>query len=346
MPQFLRRAAVFAAFLPVACQVDRAASDPNAPPAPAAARATLIVLNKNDASASLIDPVTGVERQRVPVGVGPHEVAVAPDGRTAVVCNYGDQRPGSSLTVFDVEDPEGTSRTIDLGRFLRPHGIQFLPDGKRCVVTAEQVRRLVVVDLAAGAVVGEHPTKQRGSHMVALAADGRRAYVSNLMSHSLTVIDLEAGVEPQVLECGREAEGIAVRPGSTEVWIGNRGENSVSVLDPDTMELTKYDTGAFPIRVEFTPDGRHALLSCAEDHALEVWDATRRTRVATVSLLQPGADAAPVLPVGIEVAPDGGEVYVAGAADDTIHVIDTATWTVVRRFAAGPTPDGMAWARS
>ena len=44
----------------------------------------LIVLNKSDATASLIDLGTGAVVATMPVGTGPHEVAVSPDGRTAV----------------------------------------------------------------------------------------------------------------------------------------------------------------------------------------------------------------------------------------------------------------------
>jgi len=61
----------------------------------AQASGTLIVLNKAEASASLIDLASGEEILRLETGVGPHEVAVSPDGKTAVVfaepaCLQGD----------------------------------------------------------------------------------------------------------------------------------------------------------------------------------------------------------------------------------------------------------------
>ncbi len=48
---------------------------------------TLIVLNKDGASASLLDRATGKEFARLDTGTGPHEVAVSPDGTIAVVGN-------------------------------------------------------------------------------------------------------------------------------------------------------------------------------------------------------------------------------------------------------------------
>ena len=42
--------------------------------------ATLIVVNKSDATASLIDLASGRVLVTLPTGAGPHEVAVSPDG--------------------------------------------------------------------------------------------------------------------------------------------------------------------------------------------------------------------------------------------------------------------------
>src|SRR5689334_5566328 len=82
----------------------------------------LLVLNKNAAEAVLLDPATGARVAAMPTGPFPHEVTVSPDGRTAVVANYGAQQPGSSLTVLDLAT-RAAVRTIDLGEYRRPHGI-------------------------------------------------------------------------------------------------------------------------------------------------------------------------------------------------------------------------------
>src|SRR5687768_17124650 len=64
---------------------------------------TLLVLNKSDNTVSLINVATNTAVATIPTGAGPHEVAVSPNGKIAVVANYGTQQvPGSSLTVIDV----------------------------------------------------------------------------------------------------------------------------------------------------------------------------------------------------------------------------------------------------
>ena len=59
---------------------------------------------------------------------------MAPDGRTAVVTNYGGSQSGNTLSVLDLVGGKPT-RTIDLGQHSATHGIRFLPDGRRVLVT-------------------------------------------------------------------------------------------------------------------------------------------------------------------------------------------------------------------
>jgi DNA-binding beta-propeller fold protein YncE len=62
----------------------------------------LLVGNKSADTLWALDTATGVRTASFDTGVGPHEIEVSPDGRLAVVSNYGDrERPGSSLTVLD-----------------------------------------------------------------------------------------------------------------------------------------------------------------------------------------------------------------------------------------------------
>lgn len=316
---------------------------------------TLIVLNKSDATASLIDPSTGRVRATATTGVGPHEAATSPDGRTVVVCNYGGQTPGSSLSVIDVEHGR-TVRTIDLGGYHRPHGIVFLDD-QRLAVTAEAERKLLLIDLNTGAVESTIDTASRVSHMVAVTPDGARAFVANIGSGSATVIDLATKKRLTNIETGAGAEGVAVHPSRPEVWLTNRGADTVTIIDTRSLEIiTTLETGQEPIRVAFTPDGSRALVSCAESGDVWVYDAPGRTRVATINMdVQPVSDVekkqrlfsdqfgqSPV-PVGILIQPDGQRAYVSNTNADVISVIDLTSWRVVDRLTAGREPDGLAW---
>src|SRR6478752_4458160 len=50
---------------------------------------TVVVVCKSDFQLALVDPAAEKILLKLPTGLGPHEVAVSPDGRTAFVSNFG-----------------------------------------------------------------------------------------------------------------------------------------------------------------------------------------------------------------------------------------------------------------
>jgi YVTN family beta-propeller protein len=329
---------------------------------------TLVVANKDAATVWLLDPVTGERRAEVQVGVGPHEAATSPDGRTAVICNYGAQTPGNSLTVVDVESGE-TVRTVDLGEHRRPHGIRYLDD-RHVLVTSESSLSLVKVDVQSGEIVG---TFDAGGdiHLVDLTEDGRTAVATAVGAGKVCAVSLaeenEDTSSPRCVETGRGTEAIAVRPGGGEVWVGHNGEHVVKVVGAADWSVTaEIDCGLQPIRIAFTPEGRHALVSCVLTGDLVVIDAERRELVKRVKLADGTLDESAwkgksdeeveavvtaslesgraAIPIGVLPAPDGF-VYVATHGLDLITVVDPETWKVVRTLPTGAGPDGMAFSR-
>ncbi len=315
-----------------------------------ASRGVLLVGNKAADTVWRIDLANGTRLEEIPSGVGPHEIAVSPDGAVAVVTDYGREPPGASLTVLDLAG-DAAPRRIDLGRNARPHGLRWLPDGRRVVVTAEDSDSLVMVDVAAGRVERAIDVGPGKAHMVALNADGRTAYVSKVGAGTIRRIDL-ASTAPAVpardVAAGAGAEGIAVAPDGS-VWVTNREDGTVTVHGPDTLDLrATLPSPGFPIRIVFTPDGRHALVSNARAGTLAVFGAARRTSVATVDIAPEGVEprdtmlGRAALPIGIAVHPDGGRAYVAVSGSNRTAVVDTATWTVVDHWATGREPDALA----
>ncbi|MCB9897716.1 MAG: hypothetical protein H6825_06920 [Planctomycetes bacterium] len=321
---------------------------------PAVDAGTLVVLLKSSHEAALVDASSLETVATLPTGRGPHEAAISPDGRLAVVADYGDQTPGHTLTVLDLERARVT-RTIDLGELSRPHGLAFLPDGKRLLVTSEVAGRLAIVELSSGRVLAGVPTEGQVSHMVALDADGARAYVANIGSGSVSVIDTSDATLVRVVPTGAGCEGIAVRPGGREVWTANRAADTLSVLDTETLEVVaELPCAGFPIRVAFTPDGRRALVTSAQADALTVFDATTREPLERLVLQADLADdagsrlfgeafAGSAAPVGVLVTPDGRRAFVACTNADRVFVLDLERLVFTGAIALGPQPDGMGF---
>ena len=315
-------------------------------PAAALAQGTLLVGNKSDDTVWRLSLDDGSRMAEFATGAGPHEIAVSPDGRSAVVTAYGHQQPGHALTVLDLAGG-AAPRSIDLGEHGRPHGVRFLPGRGEVLVTTEQSHALLRVDLAQGSVAQAIGVGDGVGHMVALSRDGATAYVSKIAAGKVLRVDLAAGRVTHEVAAGEGAEGIEVAPDGS-VWVTNRAEDTVTVHDPETLaRIDTLPSPGFPIRVVFTPDGRHALVTNAMAATMSVFDATARTQVATVVLRPEGAEAgqsmlgAGPMPIGAIADPARARVYVAISGGDRIAVVDTADWRVLDYWPTGRQPDAL-----
>lgn len=313
------------------------ASTPLAPAADTAG-ALLLVANKQDHTLSVIEVETGRLLATLPTGTGPHEVAVSSDGRRAVVANYGNQEPGSSLTIVDLVKRE-VERTIDLGEHRRPHGVVVLPGDSLAAVTAEASRAVLVVRLGGG-VKHAIPTNARGSHMVAVTADGRRGYTANVPDGTITELDLTAGTQLRSLPVSSVTEGVAVTPDGREVWVGSNNQHTVTVVD--TRAWKAVDTLAaagLPYRIAISPDGRSAVVPAPMGGLVRIFDVATRTERAIVDF---GAGGESQEPVGSTITADGAYAFIALQGTNEAAMIDLATGQELRRFATGAGPDGIA----
>lgn len=295
----------------------------------------LIVLNKSDNTASLVDPATLEVRINLPTGRAPHEAAASPDGRFVYVANYGRETDGNTLTVIDVAARK-VAGTIDLGDFKRPHGIRVSRDGRTLWVTCEANQAVLGIEAATGKIVENYGTGQRVSHMLVPSHDEQKLYVASIGSGTVTVIDRKTR-QVESLPTGAGAEGIDISPDGKFVWIANRSANTISVLDTatETIVTNLKAGGEMPIRVKFTLDGKEVLVSNARSNTVSVFDAVRREEIAKI---QTGFS-----PVGILVAPDGRRAFVANTESNQVFVLDIKQRRVIGTFHAGTEPDGMAW---
>ncbi len=316
--------------------------------APAAAQ-VLVVLNKSDHEAALVDPATYQVVAKLPTGKGPHEVATSPDGRYAYVSNYGafsvfregekpKMQPGNTITVLDLKQ-RAVKATHDLASYTQPHGIWVSRDGSRLWVTCEGAQSVLELDAATGKIIKTWKTNQQTSHMVVPTPGEKKLYVANIRSGSVSVIDRGSDAV-KTIATAAGSEGIAVSPDGHEVWVTNREANTLSIISPasDTVVSTVQSGGQMPIRVKFTPDGKQAWISNARSNTVTVFDVASRKLLGTIDV---GA-----VPVGIQITPDGKLAFIANTNANQVIVLAVASRKVVRTFSTGNEPDGMAWASS
>lgn len=306
---------------------------------------TLIVLNKADNNAYLIDVESGERLAIVETGEAPHEAAVSPDGMTAVVANYGAQTPGNSLTVIDLKKKEAV-KTIDLGGLQRPHGIEFW-DKQHVAVTAERQEKVVLVNIETGEIAKEVPTLQRASHMVVVDPKGGRAYTANILPGTVSVLDFNKSELVANIEVSQGIEGIGISPNGKEVWVANRNTHEVYAIDTKTQEIiATMSSPSLPFRVRFTPNGKYALIPNAVSGDISVFDAKKKKLAKAVMIKGveiDGANLADPGPVGLIPNDASTHVYVNCIQISKVAVINLKTFEVERVFDTGNVPDGIAF---
>jgi YVTN family beta-propeller protein len=298
----------------------------------------LLVLNKEDATLSIIDPGTLKTVAQIPTGEGPHEIAVSDDGKMAFVANYGGRNPGNTISVMDLMGQKELRR-VDLGALRRPHGIVFA-EGK-VWFTAEQNRLIARYHPASNQIDWLLGIGQNGTHMLLFSKDRSVLFTSNIGSDSITV--LQRGSEPSVwnatnVSVGKGPEGGDISPDGREYWAANSNDGSVSIMDVAAKKVAQtldVKTG-HSNRLKFTRDGKLVLISDPGNHGLVVLDAASRKEVKRLNVGRQ--------PEGILIAPDGAHAYIAVAGEKTVAVLDLKTLEVSARIPTGGGPDGMAWA--
>jgi YVTN family beta-propeller protein len=303
---------------------------------------TVVAVNQQSDTVTLIDLKAMEAYRHVPVVGGPHEAAASPDGRTVVVTNYNKQGVGPQKALSVLALPSGeVIKTIDLGEYRAPHDVRWV-DPERVVVTSEANQALLLVNITSGAVERVFRTEAGVSHMLALSTDRTRLYCSNMKDGSVSAFDFKTGNKIADVKTGKEAEGVGVTPDGRWVWVGNRAEDTISIIDTRALEVTKrISSPGFPYRVQFTPDGKFALLPHAKASSLVVADVAAQTLVKSIKLgLTKVAEPSTA---GVFPHPDNRHAFVTVRNDNSMLVLDLTTGETLARVEVQNSPDGVTY---
>jgi YVTN family beta-propeller protein len=295
---------------------------------------TVLVADQQSATATIVDVATKTTTT-IPVGNGPHETIISPDGKWGVVTIYGVAgAAGNKLAVIDLPAKK-LVRTVDLGAYIRPHGASFIPGSPNLVaVTSEVTQNVVVADIAKGEVVTAIPTQHPGSHMLGVTADGTRAFTANMQWGGISEIDLEKRAFVRDLQASSTTEGIGVAPDGNTVLIGSNNTGTVSVIDTKAWKVDATLTGfGFPYRVGVSPNSAIAVVVDAKDGKIHIVDV--KARKVTGEVVLDGS------PRGVKIAPDNRTAFVTLAGTNTVAAVDLTDKKVLWTVPVGTAPDGV-----
>jgi len=308
-----------------------------------AAHGWLLVANKGEQTLGIIDPRTGQQVATVPEGgVTGHEVVASRDGKLAFVPIYGNSgvgqpgTDGSNVCVIDIATRKVVGN-VDFGKGVRPHCAVVNPANGLVYITTELEDSATIIDPATLKIVGQVPTGQPESHMLAITHDGKLGYTSNVGTGTVSVIDLDARKVLAVIPVSRTAQRISLSVDDRWVFTSDQTKAQLAVIDTAARAVKKWvplpgrGYGTAP-----TPDGRWLVVAIPGAHKvamvdLETWDVAHIVDV-------------PAAPQEALVRPDGAVAYVSCDASRKIAEINLKTWKVDRLIDAGKAADGLAWA--
>jgi YVTN family beta-propeller protein len=227
---------------------------------------TLWVNNDLGNSLAPIDPATGRAGAPVPVD-DPYNLYFTPDGRYAVVM-------ASNLKRLDFRD----AHTMKLVKSVPVacEGVNhagFSADGRYFVVSCEFSGDLLKVDTAKMAVIAQQklPGAPGMPQYVKLSPDGRTWYIADMTRNGVWVLDGDRFTAPHLLPTGKGAHGLYVSRDSRTLYISNRGEGTISLLDLPTGRLRgtwHIPGGGSPDMGGISADGTVLWLSGRHDNVV------------------------------------------------------------------------------
>ncbi len=217
------------------------------------------------------------ERQPLPNVAGVFHVAFSSDGRLGIACQL---RPknlvplahvehgwvfGDSLTLFGADVGEPVQVLIDeLERYYTmPFGVVIAPDKSTAYISTSGANSVTVVDI------------KRLREFVRAASPRERRALANDLSASEHFVDARIAV-------GRSPKGIALSPDGSILYVANRLDDTISVIDTATRKVARTIEVGGP--AELTPQRRgeqlffdarfafHGGFSCANCHIESTFD--------------------------------------------------------------------------
>ncbi|WP_412539621.1 beta-propeller fold lactonase family protein [Longispora sp. K20-0274] len=221
-----------------------------------------------------IDPKTGKPGEVIHVQ-DPYNLYFTPDGRFAIVVAEAYKR----LDFYEYPSWK-PNKKLSVPECAGVNHMDFTADGKRALVTCEFANRMIVVDVATMEQVGSFSLDQVANGMPQdsrLSPDGKRFYVADMMANGVYVFDGNADKQIGFVPTGRGAHAVYFSRDSKRMFVTNRGEGTIVVMDPVTGAKTGKWTipgGGSPDMGSLSADGTQFWVSGRYHNEVYVFDTT------------------------------------------------------------------------
>jgi YVTN family beta-propeller protein len=192
----------------------------------------LWVLNDKGDSLTRIDPKTAEKGETIKV-LDPYNMYYTPDGKFAMVVSEARRELNfhDAQTMKLVETLKVPCRGVD--------HMDFSSNGFYLIASCEFSAQMIKVDVAARKVIGTLHIDRGGMPQdVKLSPDGKVFYVADMEADGVHMIDGDSFKEIGFVPTGKGAHGLYASRDSKVLYVSNRGEGSISLIDFATRKVS------------------------------------------------------------------------------------------------------------
>lgn len=298
--------------------------------APTLTRAALLpaglvfVLDSRDATVSLIDAARGEVVRKIPILREPHHLVYAPDRSEIIV---GDSAGNEFL--FLEPDTGTIRRTL---RVSNPYHLLFSPDAQWLTVASLRRNQIDFYRADDLTLVHRLAMPRLPSH-IAWSPDSRISYVTLQNSNALVAVEAESARVLWRQPTGDTPAGVVMSRAGV-LLVANMGEDTVSVIDPETGgTIRKVQTGAGAHNLFLSPDRLFFYVTNRVAGTITALDAESLTPLQ--QFRAPGA------PDCLDFSPDGRQLWFTQRVGNRVGVIDVETGALVAQIRVGRSPHGI-----
>lgn len=250
---------------------------------------------------------------------------------------YVTNSEGSTITVIDLATFKASGE-IKVG--YRVHGLAAEADGRRLFTTVEPERTLKVIDTRSDKVIDTLKLAGR-PNQCAVTPNGRFVGVPIRDGASVDIVDVAERKIVKVLPV--KVPHNCYNAGSNDnVFVTSMGDHEVNLIDLRSMSyVARIPVPGVPRPIAVSRDEKTLFAALSDLHGFVIVDIPSRRVVDKVVLPPPSRDS-PIEPHtpthGLELTPDGKELWVTSLGDDGVYVYDLASKKLSDKIPTGNVP--------
>ena len=292
---------------------------------------SVLVLNSEEASYSILSRSGRTELARLPVGREPHHLIASPDGKEVMI--------GSTATneLLVLDSKTGEKRRV-VREIIDPYHLGFSPNGKWFVTVAYRLDHVDIFHADGFKLAGRIFLDGLPSHM-AFDTESKTVFITLQQSGRVAAFDLATQTLKWNVAVGNTPAGIIMLPDDKRLLVALTGEDGVVAIDrKDGNVIGRLQTGKGAHNFWPKGDGRHWFLSNRVEGTVSLLD-TQDMKVAATIKVPGGPDC-------MDITADGKELWVTQRFLRRVAVVDMEQLKVVASIPVGKSPHGVFMLKS